>query len=328
MKAIVYSEYGPPDVLRLQDVEKPTPTASQVLVKVVAVSLNPAEWHMRSGMLLARVMGGNGLLRPKPTISGADFAGVVEAVGSDVKGYRPGDQVYGRRSTDALAEYVCVSEKPITHKPANLSFAQAAAVPVAAITALQSLRDTGRLQAEQRVLINGASGGVGTFSVQIAKALGAHVTAVCSSSKVALTRSLGADHVIDYTKEDYTRTGQRYDLILDNVGNRSVAAYARTLTPNGIAVIVGYHSTGLLLQHLTLGRLVSKFGKQQIGMMLAQITAADLAVLNEMLVAGTVVPVIDRCYPLSQVAEAYRYAEAGHARGKVIVTVADAPPSP
>lgn len=320
MQAYVYAAYGPPEVLQLQTVDKPTPTDSQVLVKVAATSINPAECHLRNGMLLARLLGGGGVLRPKPTIPGADFAGVVEAVGSGVTRYRPGDEVYGRRGQDGLAEYVCVSEKPITHKPAGLTFEQAAAVPVAAMTALQSLRDDGQLQAGQTVLINGGSGGVGTFTVQIAKALGAHVTAVCSTRNVELVRSLGADRVIDYTTEDYTGTGQTYDLIIDNVGNRTVGAYARTLRPNGRCVIVGFKSVGLLLHQQVVGRLASRLGKKPIGSMLAQITAEDLGHVNDLMTSGRVVPVIDRCYPFSQAVEAFRYAEAGHARGKVIIT--------
>jgi NADPH:quinone reductase-like Zn-dependent oxidoreductase len=321
MKAIVYTEYGPPEVLQLQEVEKPTPEDHQVLIRVQAVSLNPAEWHIRNGMLLARLIGGTGLFRPKRTISGADIAGRVEAVGKNVTQFKPGDEVFGRRDPGGFAEYVCASEKPIAVKPANLSFEQAAAVPVAALTALQSLRDAGQVQPGQNVLINGASGGVGTFTVQIAKVFGARVTGVCSTRNVELVRSLGADHVLDYTQEDFARTGQRYDLIIDNVGNHSVADYARALTPKGTCIIVGFSSVALLLQQQLLGRLVSRTGSQKISSMLAHTKQADLIILKELMEAGKVRPVIDRTYPLTQVAEAYRYAETGHARGKVVVTL-------
>lgn len=321
MKAIVYTQYGPPEVLQLEEVVKPIPDDQQVLVRVEAVSLNPAEWHMRHGLLVARLIGGTGLLRPKRTIPGADFAGRVEAVGRNVTHFKPGEEVFGRRGSDGLAEYVCVSENPIALKPANLTFEQAAAVPVAGITALQSLRDDGQLQPGQKVVINGASGGVGTFTVQIAKAFGAEVTGVCSTRNVELVRSLGADHVIDYTREDFTRTGQRYDLIIDNVGNHPVADYARTLNPKGTCVIVGFSSMTLLLQHQLLGRVISRIGSKKIGSMLAHVQRADLIILKELMEAGKVMPVIDRTYPLTQVPEAYRYAETGHARGKVVVTL-------
>ncbi|MBI5054876.1 MAG: NAD(P)-dependent alcohol dehydrogenase, partial [Chloroflexi bacterium] len=233
MKAIVYTQYGPPDVLQLQEVEKPTPNDNQVLVRVHAASLNPAEAHMRNGLPIARVFAGSEFLKPKKTILAADIAGRVEAVGKNVTQFKPGDEVFGRRSPDGFAEYVCVSENPIALKPTNMTFEQAAAVPVAALTALQSLRDNGQIQPGQNVLINGASGGVGTFTVQIAKAFGADVTGVTRTQNWDLVRSLGADRVIDYTRENFTRNGQRYDLIIDNAGNHSVADYARALTPNG-----------------------------------------------------------------------------------------------
>ena len=321
MQAAVHTRYGPPEVLSLQEVDQPAPDDHQLLVRVHAVSLNPAEWHMRNGMLLARLMGGNGLLRPKDPIPGADFAGRVEAVGRSVTQYRPGDEVFGRHSPGGLAEYVCVSEKPIAPKPANVSFEQAAAVPVAAVTALQSLRDTGRLQPGQKVLVNGASGGVGTFTVQIAKALGAEVTGVCSTAKVDLVRSLGADHVVDYTRADFTRSGHQYDLIIDNVGKLAVAGCLRALKPGGRCVGVGYGGVGPLLEGLLLAPVASRLGSKKIVGMLAHITAKDLIVLKDLIEAGTVVPVIDRCYPFSQVVEAYRYAEAGHARAKVVMTI-------
>ena len=321
MKAVVYDRYGPPDVLRIEEVEKPAPTDDQLLVRVHAVSLNPAEWHMRSGELLPRLMGGNGLFRPKKTISGADFAGRVEAVGKNVTEYKEGDEVFGRRDPNGFAEYLCVSEKPIMLKPANITFEQAAAVPVAAMTALQALRDAGQVQAGQKVLVNGVAGGVGTFTVQIAKSYGAHVTGVCSTRNLDLVRSLGADEVIDYTREDFSRSGQRYDLIIDNVGNHSIADYQRTLGPAGICVVIGYHTTPLLLQHLLLGPLVSRKGGKKIGNMLAHIRKDDMRLMKELMESGKVVPVVDNVFPLDEVAEAYRYVEAKHARGKVVVAM-------
>ena len=320
MKAIVYTQYGPPDVLHVQEVEKPTPNDNQILVQVHAVSLNPAEAHMMSGMLMARILGGNGLLKPKNTIPGADFSGRVEAVGKNVTQFRPGDEVFGRRGSSGFAEYVCVTENPIALKPANMTFEQAAAVPVAGITALQSLRDNGKIQPGQNVLINGASGGVGTFSVQVAKAFGADVAGVCSTKNLNLVRSLGADRVIDYTREDFTRNGQRYDLIIDNVGNHPVSDYVRALNPKGICVVVGYTSMGLVLQYMLLGRLISRFGSKKIGSMLAHIRQNDLVVLKELMETGKVVPVVDKCYPLSQVPEAYRYLKTRHAPAKIVVT--------
>ena len=321
MKAIVCTKYGPPEVLQLKEVEKPTPNDNQVLVRVHAASLNPAEMHMMSGKLMARILGRNGLLKPKNTIPGADFSGRVEAVGRNVTQFKPGDEVFGRRGFDGFAEYVCVTENPIALKPANMTFEQAAAVPVAGITALQSLRDDGQIQPGQNVLINGASGGVGTFSVQIAKAFGAEVTGVCSTRNLDLVRSIGADRVIDYTREDFTRNGQRYDLIIDNVGNHPVSDYVRALNPKGICVVVGYTSIGLLLQYMLLGRLISRNGSKKIGSMLAHIKQKDLVVLKELMEAGKIVPVVDKCYPLSQVPEAYRYLKTRHAPGKIVVTL-------
>ena len=244
----------------------------------------------------------------------------MEAVGSNVTQFKRVDEVFGRRAPDGWAEYVCVGENPIVLKPANITFEQAAAVPVAAITALQSLRDAGQIQPGQKVLINGASGGVGTFTVQIAKSFGADVTGVCSTRNLDLVRSIGAGRVIDYTREDFTRNGQRYDLIIDNVGNRSVSDYARALSPKGICVIAGYSSMVLVLQYMLLGGLISRTGSKKIGTMLAHVKKQDLLVLNELMEAGKVVPVVDRCYLLSQVPEAYRYLETRHAQGKIVVT--------
>ncbi|MBI5029238.1 MAG: NAD(P)-dependent alcohol dehydrogenase [Chloroflexi bacterium] len=319
MKAVVCTRYGPPEVLHIQDVEKPSPNDVQVLVRVHAASLNPAEAHMRKSKLIGRIILGTGLVRPKNPIIGADFAGQVEAVGRNVTGLKPGDQVFGRKSQGGFAEYVCVTEKPIGLKPANISFEQASAVPVAAITALQSLRDRGQVQPGQKVLIHGAAGGVGTFAVQIAKAFGADVTGVCSSKNLKLVRSLGADRVIDYTRDDFTRNGQQYDVIIDNVGNRSLADCLRALNPNGICVGIGYTSMSLVLQHFVLGRFV-KTENKKIGGMLARITKEDLTVLKEMMEKGQVVPFVEKCYPLNQVSEAYRYLETKHASGKLVVT--------
>jgi NADPH:quinone reductase-like Zn-dependent oxidoreductase len=318
MKAIVYTEYGSPDVLQFKDVEKPAPRDDEVLVKVHAASANPADWHlMRAEPFLARLA--NGLLKPKNTKLGADLAGQVEAVGSNVSQLQVGDDVFGEMSLKELggfAEYVCAPEELLALKPARMTFEQAAAVPLAAFTALQGLRDKGQIQPGQRVLINGASGGVGTFAVQIAKSFGTEVTGVCSTRNLDMVRSIGADHVIDYTQEDFTQTAQRYDLIFDAVGNRSVSDYKRALSPNGICSVAGFTSLSRLFQIMLLG------GKK-VGMMkTAKANKEDLVFIKELLEAGKVVPVIDRCYPLAETAEAIRYLETGHARGKVIITVA------
>jgi NADPH:quinone reductase-like Zn-dependent oxidoreductase len=318
MKAIVYTEYGPPDVLQFKDVEKPAPTDNEVLLKVHAASANPADWHlMRAEPFLARLA--NGLLKPKNTKLGADVAGQVEAVGSNVTQLQVGDDVFGEMPLNELgtfAEYVCAPESLLALKPARMTFEQAAAVPLAAFTALQGLRDKGQIQPGQRVLINGASGGVGTFAVQIAKSFGTEVTGVCSTRNLDMVRSIGADHVIDYTQEDFTQTAQRYDLIFDAVGNRSVSDYKRALSPNGICSIAGFTSLSRLFQIMLLG------GKK-VGMMkTAKANKEDLVFIKELLEAGKVVPVIDRSYPLAETAEAIRYLETGHARGKVVITVA------
>jgi NADPH:quinone reductase-like Zn-dependent oxidoreductase len=318
MKAIVYTEYGSPDVLQFKDVEKPAPTDNEVLVKVHAASANPADWHlMRAEPFLARLA--NGLLRPKNTKLGADVAGRVEAVGGNVTQLQVGDEVFGEMSLKKLggfAEYVCAPEELLALKPARMTFEQAAAVPLAAFTALQGLRDKGQIQPGQRVLINGASGGVGTFAVQIAKSFGTEVTGVCSTRNLDMVRLIGADHVLDYTQEDFTQTGQRYDLIFDAVGNRSVSDYKRALSPDGICSVAGFTSLWRLFQIMLLG------GKN-VGMMeTAKANKKDLVFIKELLEAGKVVPVIDRRYPLAETAEAIRYLEIGHARGKVVITVA------
>lgn len=323
MKAIVYHKYGSPDVLKLGEVEKPTPNDDEVLIKVRAAALNAADWRLLRGEpFLVRLMAG-GLRKPKNTILGADVAGRVEAVGSNVTKFRPGDEVFGDISGSGwggFAEYVCAPETTLAPKPANLSFEEAAAVPMAAVTALQGLRDEGQIQPGQKVLINGASGGVGTFAVQIAKSFGADVTAVCSTTKMDMARSLGADHVIDYTQEDFTQNGRRYDLILAVNGYHPLSAYKRTLSPTGIYVMAG-GSMAQIFQALLLGPWISMTGSKKMRALTAKPNAKDLAFLKELLEADKVVPVIDRRYPLSEVPEAIRYLEEGHARGKVIITV-------
>ena len=320
MKAIVFTKYGSPDVLQFKEVAKPTPKENEVLLHVQAASVNPLDWHkMRGEPFLVRLT--DGLRQPKNTRLGADIAGRVDAVGSNVTRFQPGDEVFGGTSAGGLAEYVCAAADKLTRKPANCSFTEVAAVPVAALTALQALRDHGQIQSGQRVLINGASGGVGTYAVQIAKSFGAEVTGVCSTRNVEMVRSLGADHVIDYTQEDFTQNGQRYDLLLDNVGNCSVADYKRTLAPKGICVVVGFTKLALMFQVIVRGAWVSKTGSQKIGSMLANVNQADLIYLQALLEAGKIRSVIDRSYPLSEAAEAIRYLEAGHAQGKVVITM-------
>ena len=326
MKAIVYEKYGPPDVLQLKEVEKPTPKDDEVLIKVHAASANPADWHLlRATPFLARLA--VGLLKPKYKILGSDIAGRVDAVGRNVKQFHPGDEVFGDRFAcgwGGFAEYVAVAENRIALKPANLTFEEAAAVPLAAFTALQGLRDKGQIQSGQKVLINGASGGVGTFAVQTAKSFGAEVTGVCSTRNVDMVRSIGADHVIDYTQEDFTKNGQTYDLIYCAVGNRSAADYKRALNPNGICVVAGFTTMShMLFQVVFLGAWVSMTGSKKIGAMgTVMPNKEDLVFIKELLEIGKVVPVIDRRYPLSETAEAIRYLEEGHAQGKVVITVA------
>jgi NADPH:quinone reductase-like Zn-dependent oxidoreductase len=325
MKAIVYCDYGTSEVLRLQDVEKPIPEDHQLLVKVRAAALNPLDWHfMRGTPYLMRLQAG--LRKPKSIRLGVDFAGTVEAVGSQVTKFKPGDEVFGGR-TGALAEYVCVSEdRAVVAKPANLTFEQAAAIPIAAVTALQALRDKGQVQPGQKVLINGASGGVGTFAVQLAKVFGADVTGVCSTRNVEMVRSLGADHVIDYTKEDFANAEGRYDLVVDNVGNRSLSEFRRVLTPRGKYVMIGGGGPNDGRWIGPLARPVaawvsSPFVSQDMGMLLAELNKEDLTFLGELMQAGKVTPVIDRRYTLSEVPAAIRYLEEGHARGKVVINL-------
>ena len=323
MKAIVHRCYGSPDVIRLEDVPKPTAKDDEILVRVHAASVNPLDWHYLEGTpYMVRIDGGFG--KPDNPRLGVDFAGTVEAAGKGVMRFKPGDEVFGGKF-GALAEYVAVNEKrAVALKPGNLSDAQAAAVAIAGITALQALRDQGHIRAGQSVLVNGASGGVGTFAVQIAKSFGATVTGVCSTRNVELVRSLGADYVIDYTQEDFTKGSQRYDLILDNVATRSLADYRRVLTPNGAYIMVGSteigHWFGWAVTPLE-AWLLSPFTSQKLGMILAELNKDDLATLAALMESGKVTPVIDRTYKLSEAAEALRYLEKGHARGKVVVTV-------
>ena len=325
MKAIVYCEYGTAEVLKLELVEKPTPADGEVLVRVRAAAINPLDWHrIRGEPYIMRME--NGLRKPEIIRLGVDFAGTVEAVGKGVTRFKPGDEVFGGR-TGAFAEYVTVREdRALVPKPPNLTFEQAAAVPVAAITALQALRDGGKVQPGQKVLINGASGGVGTFAVQIAKALGADVTGVSSTRNVELVRSLGADRVVDYKKDDYSRSGELYDVIMDNVGNRSLADNRRVLKPEGKYVLIGGGGPEKDPWIGALGKpiqaaVMSWFVSQDMGMLLAELNPKDLGVLSEMMATGKVTPVIDRRYPLQEVPDAIRYLETGRARAKVIIIV-------
>ena len=324
MKAIVRERYGPPDVLELRDVEIPTIDDDSILVRVRAAAINAYDWHMMRGRpSLVRIVAG--LRKPKSSAMGVDVAGQVEAVGKNVTQFRPGDEVFGSRS-GSLAEYVRgTSQSFLVPKPARLTFEQAAAVPMAASTALQGLRNKGQIKPGQKVLINGASGGVGTFAVQIAKAFGAHVTAVCSTRNVEQARSLGADEVIDYTKEDFTRSGRRYDLILDIAASGSLSSRRRVLEPSGILVGVGSADTRYgvmsILGGLVEAAVLSRFGKQKMPFFLAKNSKEDLMVLTELIETGKIRPVIDRTYPLRETAEAIRYLETGHARAKVVITV-------
>jgi NADPH:quinone reductase-like Zn-dependent oxidoreductase len=323
MKAVLYTKYGPPEVLHLEEIDKPTPKEDEALVKVHAASVNYGDWGLLRGKpFLLRVMGG-GLLTPNNKILGGDIAGRVEAVGRDVQQFQPGDEVFGDLSgcgRGGFAEYVSVPEKGLALKPANLSFEEAAAVPMAAVTALQGLRDKGQIQLGQKVLINGASGGVGTFAVQIAKSFGADVTAVCSTSNLDMARSVGADQVIDYTQEDFTRSGQRYDLILAANGYHPIADYKRALNPKGIYVCSG-GTLAQIFQSMLLGLWMSRNGSQKLTNLSQRSNQEDLVFMKELLEAGKIVPVIDRCYPLSELPEAFRYFGEGHARGKVVITV-------
>ncbi|MDP9100125.1 MAG: NAD(P)-dependent alcohol dehydrogenase [Verrucomicrobiota bacterium] len=321
MKALSKCEYG---VLTLRDVEKPSPTDNQVLIKVRAASLNAVDGHLLRGFIPMRML--TGLRKPNDPRFGTDCAGTVESVGKNVTQFKQGDKVFGA-ANGAIAEYVCAAERTLVSKPDNITFEQAGSVAVAGLTALQGLRDQGKIQPGQKVLVNGASGGVGTFAVQVAKAFGAEVTAVCSPRNLKMARSIGADHVIDYTKEDFTQGEQHYDLIFDNVGNHSIAERRRVLTPNGICVLAGMGSAGKHegqwarlagnLKAFFLSPLIS----QKFKFFIAKVLNADLTVLRDLMQEGKVTPVIDRQYPMSETAEALRYLEEGHARGKVVITM-------
>jgi len=321
MKAIVYRRYGSPDILRLEEVDKPVPKDGEVLVRVHAASVNPLDWHLLRGQPYI-VRPTSGWRKPKRNIPGVDVAGVVEAVGKDVTLVKPGDEVFGEK-TRACAEYVCGPERLFVHKPANLTLEQAAAIPVGAITALQALREKGGIQAGQKVLINGASGGVGTFAIQLAKHFGAEVTGVTSTPNVELVRSIGADHVIDYTREDFTRSGQTYDLIVDNAASRSLMAVRRALAPTGTAVMVGASKGNWIgpIARMLVGQQLSRFGDKTFRSMLTDIERDDLLFLKDLVQAGRVTPVIDRRYRLGEVPAAIRYLETMRARGKVIINV-------
>ena len=321
MKAIRKCEYGS---LTLRTVEKPIPTDDQVLIKVRAASLNAADGHLLRGSFVMRPL--TGMRKPKDSRFGIDCAGTVEAVGKNVTQFKPGDEVFGA-ANGAIAEYVCAPERTLVTKPDNVTFAQAGSVAVAGLTALQGLRNQGNIQPGQKVLVNGASGGVGTFAVQIAKAFGAEVTAVCSSRNLEQARSIGADHVIDYTKEDFTVGNQRYDMIFDNVGNHTIAERRRVLAPNGVCVLAGMGSAGKhegqwsrLAGNLK-SFFVSPFISQKFKFFIAKILKADLGVLRDLMQEGKLTPVIDRAYPMSKTAEALDYLEEGHARGKVVITI-------
>jgi len=321
MKAAVYTRYGPPEVVQITDTEKPVPNDSEVLIKVRAASVNPYDWHFMRGMpYFLRIVAG--LRKPKDTRLGADAAGQVEAIGKNVTRFKSGDEVFGT-CRGAFAEYARASESTLALKSKNMTFEQAASVPIAALTALQSLRDKGHIQSGQKVLINGAAGGVGTFAVQIAKSFGADVTGVCSTRNVEMVRSIGANQVVDYTREDFTKSGQRYDIILDAVGNHSLSACKRVLGPKGVLVMAGGIAGRWMIGPLTRGiraGVVSRFTSQNMVGILAKPNKADLTILGELMATGKVTPVIDRRYTLSEVPGAIRYVETGHARGKVVIT--------
>jgi NADPH:quinone reductase-like Zn-dependent oxidoreductase len=331
MKAIRYCEYGSPDVLKLEEIEKPVPNDGEVLVRVRAASLNALEASVIRDLWVIRLM--SGLRKPKITRFGRDFAGVVEAVGKSVTEFKAGDEVFGVK-WGAVAEYVCVLEqRAIVSKPANISFEQAGAVGVAGLTALQGLRNAGKIHAGQKVLINGASGGVGTFAVQIAKAFGTEVTAVCSTRNAEMARSLGADHVIDYTKEDFIKANQRYDVLFDNVGNRSFSERRQILKPHGMCVLAGIGSMGANDDSMSriagtfTASLRSRFIDQKFERYTTTMNKGDLTFLRDLMAEGKLTPVVEKTYPVSETAEAVRYFQQGHVRGKIVINVTSNPPS-
>lgn len=322
MKAAVYARYGPPDVIQIKEIETPVPADNEVLIKVHAASVNPYDWHFLRGTPYPLRLAA-GLRTPKIPRLGADVAGRVETIGKNVTQFKPGDAVFGM-ARGAFAEYVCADEAKLCKKPDGVTFEQAACVPIAGYTALQGLRDKGNIQAGQEVMINGASGGVGTFAVQLAKSFGAHVTGVCSTRNLDLIRSIGADHVMDYTVEDFTKGAQRYDLLLDCIGNHSLSACRRVLTSLGTCLIIGGPSSPWMIGFA--GRLIkalvlSRFVRQNLVFVGAKSSQRDLATMGELMAAGKVTPVIDRRYPLKELPGAIRYSEAGHARGKIIITL-------
>src|SRR6266567_8526212 len=330
MKAIVYHSYGPPDVLKCEEIEKPTAGDDEVLIKVRAAAVNPVDLLFRGTSYMVRIM--TGLRKPKDTRLGVDVAGQVEAVGRNVSQFKPGDAVFGT-CKGAFAEYVCASESALVLKPDNVAFEQAASVPIAALTALQGLRlggmgidglgDKGQIQPRPEVLINGASGGVGTFAVQIAKSFGADVTGVCSTRNVEMVRSIGADRVVDYVQQDFTKSGQRYDLIFDCVGNHSLLAHRRALNPNGVCVVAGAKGLWDFLTRALTAPVLSRLVSQKFVTFIAKINKQDLTIMGELMATRKVTPVIDRRYSLSEVPEAIRYLETRHARGKVVITLGD-----
>jgi NADPH:quinone reductase-like Zn-dependent oxidoreductase len=322
MKAIVYHNDGSRGALKLEDIEKPTAGDDQVLIKVHAASVNPLDAGLLRHPVLRRIL--SALSKRKSTRPGRDVAGQVEAVGRSVTQFKPGDAVFGWCG-GAFAEYACASQSALVTKPDNASFAQAASVPLAGLTALQGLRDKGKIQPGQQILINGAAGGVGTFAVQIAKSFGAEVTGVCSTRNVEMVRSLGADHVVDYNREDFTKSGQHYDLIFDLVANHSFSARRRVLKPSSIYIGAGIVGLGgsmrRLLAHQITELVLSRFVSQQFVTLMAKLSKEDLTIMRELMEAGKVTPVIDRCYTLSEVPVAIRYLEEGHARGKVVISI-------
>ncbi len=321
MKAIVYTKYGSPDVLHLEEVEKPAPKDNEISIEVHAASVNAYDWrHVKPDPFFMRLIG-VGFFRPKHKILGADMAGRVDAVGSKVKQFKPGDDVFGEGSYGGFAEYACAGENRFVKKPANLTMEEAAALPMAGLTALQGLRDHGKIRAGQRVLVNGASGGVGTFAVQIAKSFGTEVTGTCSASKMDLVRSIGADLVLDYAGDDVTRMEPKYDLIFDTAAHQSISKYERILSPGGRYILAG----GTMPRLFQAG-LLSKTGKKHVGIFVAKAAPEDLLALAELMNAGKVRPIIDKRYPLSETAEAVRYVQEGCARGKVVITVRQASP--
>lgn len=326
MKAVVYTHYGSPDVLHIQEIEKPTPGDDEVLVKVHAVAINAVDWQLLRGKPFIGRFIFAGFPWPKSRTLGSDIAGRVEAVGKNVTRFQPGDGVFAGRGAlvgGGMTEYVCVRERSLQPKPSNASFAMAATLPIPGVTALQALRDKGEVKPGQKVLINGASGGIGTFAVQLAKWLGAEVTAVCSTRHLETARSVGADHVIDYTKEDFTRNGRQYDLIIDIAASRSISDYKRALSPQGACVFTGISAGSWLrfLRHLLMGPLVSRMGSKKFLRFGSKLYPKDMALLGELLAEGKLVPVIDKCFPMSEAAEAMRYFGEGHPRGKVVITI-------